>query len=106
MTALSNIDLCGWLSEQLVQASPDLLRAMLTTFVQALMGAEADSVCGAGYGGQPPVLDEDRHQIGRSMRFALRPIAVERHADGMFGSERDTVLSPVRPEPCRDTRCR
>jgi transposase-like protein len=50
MTALPSIDLSGWLSEQLVQASPDLLRAMLTTFVQALMGAEADAVCGAGYG--------------------------------------------------------
>jgi putative transposase len=50
MTALPSIDLSGWLSEQLVQASPDLLRAMLTTFVQALMGAEADAVCGAPFG--------------------------------------------------------
>jgi putative transposase len=49
MTAVSSIDLSGWLSEQLAQSSPDLLRAMLTTFVQALMGAEADAVCGAGY---------------------------------------------------------
>ena len=37
MTATPSIDLSGWLSEQLTQASPDLLRAMLTTFVQALM---------------------------------------------------------------------
>jgi len=44
------IDLSGWLSEQLGQASPDLLRQMITTFVQALMGAEADAVCGAEYG--------------------------------------------------------
>jgi putative transposase len=50
MTAVPSIDLSGWLSEQLVQASPDLLRAMLTTFVQALMGAEADAVCGAPFG--------------------------------------------------------
>ena len=50
MTAVPSIDLSGWLSEQLSQSSPDLLRAMLTTFVQALMGAEADAVCGAGYG--------------------------------------------------------
>jgi putative transposase len=50
MTAVPSIDLSGWLSEQLAQSSPDLLRAMLTTFVQALMGAEADAVCGAGYG--------------------------------------------------------
>jgi putative transposase len=50
MTAPPSIDVSGWLSEQLGQASPDLLRAMLTTFVQALMGAEADAVCGAEYG--------------------------------------------------------
>jgi putative transposase len=50
MTAVPSIDLSGWLSEQLAQSSPDLLRAMLTTFVQALMGAEADAICGAGYG--------------------------------------------------------
>ena len=50
MTATPSIDLSGWLSEQLGQASPDLLRQMITTFVQALMGAEADAVCGAEYG--------------------------------------------------------
>jgi putative transposase len=50
MTAPSSIDLSGWLQEQLAEASPDLLRQMITTFVQALMGAEADAVCGAEYG--------------------------------------------------------
>ena len=50
MTAPSSIDLSGWLSEQLGQASPDLLRQMLSTFVSALMGADADAVCGAEYG--------------------------------------------------------
>jgi len=50
MTAPPSIDLSGWLSEQLAEASPDLLRQMITTFVQALMGAEADAVCGAEYG--------------------------------------------------------
>ena len=50
MTAGPSIDVWGWLEEQLAQASPDLLRAMVTTFAQALMGAEADAVCGAGYG--------------------------------------------------------
>ena len=50
MAAGPSIDVTGWLEEQLAQASPDLLRAMVTTFAQALMGAEADAVCGAGYG--------------------------------------------------------
>lgn len=50
MAATPSIDMSGWLSEQLTQASPDLLRAMLSTFVEALMGAEADAVCGAPFG--------------------------------------------------------
>jgi transposase-like protein len=40
--------------EQLPQAEPDLLRSMLTAFVQALMSAEADAQCGAEYGGRRP----------------------------------------------------
>ena len=50
MTAPSSIDPARFLSEQLAQASPDLLRQMLTTFVNTLMSAEADAVCGAEYG--------------------------------------------------------
>ena len=50
MAAGPSIDVSGWLEEQLAQASPDLLRAMVQTFAEALMGAEADAVCGAGYG--------------------------------------------------------
>jgi putative transposase len=49
MTATPSIDLSGWLEERLAQASPDLLRSMVQTFAEALMGAEADAVCGAGY---------------------------------------------------------
>ena len=50
MAARPSIDMSGWLHEQLAQASPDLLRAMVSTFVEALMGAEADAVCGAPFG--------------------------------------------------------
>src|SRR3954453_2143274 len=50
MTAPSSIDPTRFLHEQLAQASPDLLRQMLTTFINTLMSAEADAVCGAGYG--------------------------------------------------------
>src|ERR1700722_3299378 len=50
MAAGPSIDVSGWLEEQLAQASPDLLRAMVTTFAEALMGAEADAVCSAAYG--------------------------------------------------------
>jgi transposase-like protein len=50
MAAGPSIDVMGWLQEQLAQASPDLLRSMVQTFAEALMGAEADAVCGAAYG--------------------------------------------------------
>ena len=46
MAAGPSIDVTGWLEEQLAQASPDLLRSMVQTFAEALMGAEADAVCG------------------------------------------------------------
>ena len=54
MTASSSIDPAHFLAEQLAQASPDLLRQMLTTFIDTLMSAEADAVCGAEYGARSP----------------------------------------------------
>ena len=36
--------------EQLAQASPDLMRELLGTFINARLSAQADSVCGAEYG--------------------------------------------------------
>jgi putative transposase len=50
MTAGPSIDPARFLHEQLAQASPDLMRELLTTFVNALLSAQADAVCGAGYG--------------------------------------------------------
>ena len=54
MTAPSSIDPAHFLHEQLAQASPDLLRQMLTTFINTLRSAEADAVCGAEYGVASP----------------------------------------------------
>jgi transposase-like protein len=44
------MDLHEWLRKQLEEASPDLLWAMVKDFAEALMGAEADALCGAAYG--------------------------------------------------------
>lgn len=44
-----DIDPARFLEEHLAQASPDLLREMLTTFINALLSADADAVCGASY---------------------------------------------------------
>jgi transposase-like protein len=55
MADITGVDLARRVGEELEQASPDLLRAMVKTFAEALMGAEADAICGAPYG-QPSVV--------------------------------------------------
>jgi putative transposase len=50
MAAPHSVDPAQLLEEQLGDASPDLLRQMIVTFANAMMSAQADQVCGAGYG--------------------------------------------------------
>ena len=50
----STMDLVGWLRKHLEAADTDLLREMVLGFVQALMGAEAEALCGAGLGERSP----------------------------------------------------
>ena len=44
-----HIDPTAYLEELLTQASPDLMRQMLTDFINQILSAQADSVCGADY---------------------------------------------------------
>lgn len=44
-----SMDALAWLRKQLEEADPDLLRSMVNAFVDALMGAEVDALCNAGY---------------------------------------------------------
>ena len=50
MTVRSSIDPALLLEEYLSQASPDLLRELMQTFINTLLSADADTVCGAEYG--------------------------------------------------------
>ena len=50
MTAAPIIDPARFLHDELSQASPDLMRELLATFINALLSAQADAVCGAEYG--------------------------------------------------------
>ncbi len=54
MAAKPSIDPARMLHDQLESASPDLLRSLLTTFVDTLVSAEADAICGAPYGVPSP----------------------------------------------------
>lgn len=50
MTAPHMIDPARLLGQALSDASPDLMRWLLTTVINALLSADADAVCGAEYG--------------------------------------------------------
>jgi putative transposase len=50
MTAPKSMDPAQFLREQAASADPDVLLAMVKTFADALMSAEADAICGAPYG--------------------------------------------------------
>ena len=52
--SINQLDPARFLDEQLSQASPDLMRGLLTTFVNALLSAQADAVCGASFGERSP----------------------------------------------------
>jgi putative transposase len=50
MAAPQSLDLATLLGTHLESASPDVLKALVKTFADTLMSAEADVLCGAGYG--------------------------------------------------------
>ncbi|MBG0819304.1 IS256 family transposase [Planomonospora sp. ID91781] len=50
MAVNNSVDPMAWLAEQIQTSDPDLLRSMVKTMAEALMSAEADSLCGAAYG--------------------------------------------------------
>ncbi|GLX04779.1 UNVERIFIED_ORG: transposase-like protein [Microbispora rosea subsp. rosea] len=50
MAVNDSVDPAAWLAEQIQAQDPDLLRSMVKTMAEALMSAQADSLCGASYG--------------------------------------------------------
>jgi putative transposase len=87
MTAQQSIDLPGWMAERLSQASPDLLRSMLQTFAEALMSADADAVCGAGYGQRSPDRRNTRNgyrQRGWDTRAGSIDLAIPKLREGSY----------------------
>src|SRR3954468_16107020 len=54
MTAPHIVDPARLLGQALSGASPDLMRHLLGTVINALLSAEADAVCGAEYGQASP----------------------------------------------------
>jgi len=94
MTVTTSIDPALPWAEQIDRAEPDLLRALLKTFVEALMGAEADAMC----------LDEAR-LLGAATSILPQPRspAPPREPDGGPGPRR---MREGRPSPTTEGRDR
>jgi transposase-like protein len=90
MTAKTSIDPSLFLHEQLAQASPDLMRELLTTFVNALLSAQADSVCGAEYGARSPDRTNSRNGYRHrdlDTRTGTIDVAIPKLREGSFFPE-------------------
>jgi len=91
------MDISSWLRKQLEQASPDLLREMVQGFAEALMGAEADTLCGAPYGERSPERTNHRNGYrGRAWdtRVGTIELALPKLREGSYFP--DWLLTPRR----------
>ncbi len=102
MAAGSSIDMSGWLHEQLAQASPDLLRQMVTSFAESLMSADADAVCGAAYGersGERVNTRNGYRQRSWDTRAGSIDLAIEAEAGQLFPGLAAGAPPPGRGRP-------
>jgi putative transposase len=90
MTATPSIDPTEFLQDHLAQASPDLMRELLTTFVNALLSAEADAVCGATYNSRSPERVNSRNGYRHrdlDTRIGTMDVAIPKLRSGTFFPE-------------------
>jgi hypothetical protein len=87
MAAPHSVDPAELLEQHLASASPDLLRDMIASFANAMMSAQADQVCGAGYG-QRSVERVNRRNGYRAREWDTRvgtvELAVPKLREGSF----------------------
>ena len=91
------MDITSWLRKQLEEASPDLLRAMVQDFAEALMGAEAEALCGAAYGERSPARVNIRNgyrERGWDTRVGTIELAIPKLRQGSYFP--DWLLQPRR----------
>ena len=77
MTVNPSIDPARMLEGHLAQASPDLLRELLGSFINTLLSAEADAVCGAEYGRSGPKRTNRRNGYGTAILDTRLGVTVE-----------------------------
>jgi putative transposase len=69
-------DALDWLRKHLEADDNDLIREMIRAFAERLMGAEADALCGAGYGERSPERVNSRNGY-RTRDFDTRAGTIE-----------------------------
>lgn len=87
MTVMPSIDPALFLDEQLAQASPDLMRQMLSTFINTLLSAQADSLCGAEYRSRAPERTNRRNGYRHrdlDTRVGTIDVAIPKLREGTF----------------------
>ena len=85
MTAPHIVDPAHVLGNLLTQASPDMMRTLLQTLINALLSADADQVCGAEWG-QPSA---DR--LAQRNGYRHRPAPGKRHANVIFSASGPSI---------------
>ena len=90
MTAGPSIDPAEFLHEHLAQASPDLLRELMQGFINTLLSADADSVCGAAYGTRDPDRSNRRNGYRHrdlDTRIGTLDVAIPKLREGSYFPE-------------------
>jgi putative transposase len=90
MTAGPSIDPAEFLHEHLAQASPDLLRELMGGFINTLLSADADSVCGASYGSRDPERSHRRNGYRHrdlDTRIGTLDVAIPKLREGSYFPE-------------------
>ena len=90
MTAPHILNPAQVLDNALSGASPDLMRNLLTTVINALLSAEADAVCGAEYGQASPERVNSRNGYRRrelDTRAGTIDVAVPKLRTGSYFTE-------------------
>ena len=90
MTAPHIVDPAGLLGEALAEASPDLMRSLLQTIINALLSADADAVVGAEYGRPDPSRTAQRNGYRRrplDTRVGTIDVAIPKLRKGTYFPE-------------------
>lgn len=96
----TTMDVSGWLRKQLEEASPDLLRAIVKDFAQALIDAEADALCGRLRG----ALAGAGHASVSTRRVEKLVQRARRRADEQEPRSRGWRRASTRASPARNQR--